>query len=212
VRIRFQDHGVGISQAHLPRIFDPYFSTKQDGKGLGLTVVYSIIRAHGGRIEVESEPGRGALFTLHLPAAAGRRPPAPAQPLRGLAGLRVLVMDDEEPIRKVARAMLQKLGCTVQEAPDGEQALGLYEQGLRAGNPPQVLIMDLTAPGRMGGLETLRRLKALDPGVRALVSSGYSNDPILASPREHGFGGVLAKPYTLEEIQRAISELLRLPP
>jgi CheY-like chemotaxis protein len=100
----------------------------------------------------------------------------------------------------------------VLEASEGEQALSLYEQGLRAGHPPQVVIMDLTVPGRMGGLETLRRLQALDPGVRALVSSGYSNDPILASPREHGFEGVLAKPYTLEEIQRAISEILRRPP
>ena len=199
VRISFRDCGVGIPRAHLARIFDPYFSTKQDGKGLGLAVVYSIIRAHGGRIEVESEPGRGAVFTLHLPASADRRPPPPVQPLRGLEGLRVLVMDDEEPIRKVARAMLEKLGCAVQEACDGEQAL-------RAGATPQILIMDLTVPGRMGGLEALRRLKALDPGVRAVVSSGYSNDPILASPGEHGFEGMLAKPYTVEEIQRAISQ------
>jgi CheY-like chemotaxis protein len=207
VRIRFRDHGVGIPQAHLARIFDPYFSTKPDGKGLGLTVVYSIIRAHGGRIEVESEPQRGAVFTLHLPASADRHPSPPVQPLRGLEGLRVLVMDDEEPIRKVARAMLQRLGCLVQEACDGEQALALYEQAWRAGAAPQILIMDLTVPGRMGGLEALRRLKALDPGVRAVVSSGYSNDPILASPQEHGFLGMLAKPYTLEEIQRALSQV-----
>ena len=212
VRISFRDHGEGIAQAHLAKIFDPYFSTKPDGKGLGLTVVYSIIRAHGGRVEAESEPGRGAVFTLHLPASPRRSPQTSAQPLRDLEGLRVLIMDDEEPIRKVAQAMLQKLGCAVQEAADGAEALRLYEQGLRAGHPPQVVIMDLTVPGRMGGLEALRRLRALDPGVRAVVSSGYSNDPILASPREHGFWGVLAKPYTLEEIQRSLSELMRRPP
>jgi len=212
VRISFRDHGEGIAQAHLAKIFDPYFSTKPDGKGLGLTVVYSIIRAHGGRVEAESEPGRGAVFTLHLPASPQRSPQTSAQPLRDLEGLRVLIMDDEEPIRKVAQAMLQKLGCAVQEAADGAEALSLYEQGLRAGHPPQVVIMDLTVPGRMGGLEALRRLRALDPGVRAVVSSGYSNDPILASPREHGFWGVLAKPYTLEEIQRSLSELMRRPP
>jgi signal transduction histidine kinase len=212
VRIVFRDHGVGIPQANLARIFDPYFSTKKDGKGLGLAVVYSIIRAHDGRIEVESEPGRGAVFTLRLPATSLRGSPAPERPAGDLGGLRVLVMDDEEPIRKVARGLLQKLGCAVQEAADGEEALALYEQGLREGRPPQVVIMDLAVPGRMGGLEALRRLRALDPRVRAVVSSGYSNDPVLASPGEHGFEGVLAKPYTLEEIQRALSELPKRQP
>jgi signal transduction histidine kinase/ActR/RegA family two-component response regulator len=208
-RLAFRDQGEGIAPVHLPRIFDPYFSTKQSGKGLGLTVVYSILRAHGGHIEVQSEPGRGALFTLYLPACAHRSSPAPAQPLKDLEGLRVLVMDDEAPIRRVARGMLQRLGCAVLEAADGAEAVSIYQQGLQSGNPPQAVIMDLTVPGRMGGLEAMRRLRALDPRVKAVVSSGYSNDPILASPREHGFAGVLAKPYTLEEIQRALAELIR---
>ena len=208
-RLAFRDQGEGIAPANLPRIFDPYFSTKQSGKGLGLTVVYSIIRAHGGHIEVQSEPGRGALFTLHLPACARGSTPAPARPLKDLEGLRVLVMDDEAPIRLVARGMLQRLGCAVLEAADGAEAVTIYQQGLRGGNPPQAVIMDLTVPGRMGGLEAMRRLRDLDPLVKAVVSSGYSNDPILASPREHGFAGVLAKPYTLEEIQRALAELIR---
>jgi signal transduction histidine kinase/ActR/RegA family two-component response regulator len=212
VRLTFRDQGVGIAPAHLPRVFDPYFSTKKDGKGLGLTVVYSIIRAHDGRIEAESEPGRGAVFTLHLPASYRRGLPAGPEPAQELRGLRVLVMDDEEPIRKVAGSLLKHLGCTVFEAADGAEALALYEQSLRAGNPPEVVIMDLTVPGRMGGLEALRQLRALNPQVRAVVSSGYSNDPIMASPREHGFEGVLAKPYTLEEIQRTLSELMQSPP
>jgi CheY-like chemotaxis protein len=117
-------------------------------------------------------------------------------------------MDDEAPIRRVARGMLQRLGCAVQEAADGEEAVSLYRQGLQSGTPPQAVIMDLTVPGRMGGLEAMRRLRDLDPQVRAVVSSGYSNDPILSSPREHGFAGVLAKPYTLEEVQRALAELI----
>ncbi|OHD72472.1 MAG: hypothetical protein A2V99_02495 [Spirochaetes bacterium RBG_16_67_19] len=208
-RLAFRDQGEGIAPAHLPRIFDPYFSTKQSGKGLGLTVVYSIIRGHGGHIEVASEPGRGALFTLHLPACARRSSPVPEKPLQDLEGLRVLVMDDEAPIRRVARGMLQRLGCAVLEAADGAEAISIYQQGLQSGNPPQAVIMDLTVPGRMGGLEAIRRLRTLDPQVKAVVSSGYSNDPVLASPREHGFAGVLAKPYTLEEIQRALAELIR---
>jgi CheY-like chemotaxis protein len=105
--------------------------------------------------------------------------------------------------------MLQRLGCAVLEAADGAEAISIYQQGLQSGSPPQAVIMDLTVPGRMGGLEAMRRLRALDPQVKAVVSSGYSNDPILASPREHGFAGVLAKPYTLEEIQRALAELIR---
>jgi signal transduction histidine kinase/ActR/RegA family two-component response regulator len=211
VRITFRDHGEGIPEAHLPRIFDPYFSTKKDGKGLGLTVVYSIVRSHDGRVEVDSRPGQGAAFTLHLPASDRRGPSAATEPLRELKGLRVLIMDDEEPIRKVAGRMLQRLGCTVFEAADGVEALSLYKQWQRAGNPPDVLIMDLTVPGGMGGLEALRRLRALNPQVRAVVSSGYSNDPVLASPRDHGFRGVLSKPYTLEEIQRVLGELAREP-
>ncbi len=208
VRLSFRDQGEGIAPAHLPRIFDPYFSTKRGGKGLGLTVVYSIIRAHGGRIEAEAEPGRGAVFTLRLPASPLRSLPAAPRAAARQAGLRVLVMDDEAPIRKIASGMLQRLGCTAQEAADGTEAVLLYSQDLRAGNPPDVVIMDLTVPGGMGGMEALGRLRALDPGVRAVVSSGYSNDPILAAPRAHGFQGVLAKPYTLEDLQRVLAELV----
>jgi signal transduction histidine kinase/ActR/RegA family two-component response regulator len=211
VRITIRDHGEGIPEANLPRIFDPYFSTKKDGKGLGLTVVYSIIRSHDGRIEVESQPGQGAAFTLHLPASDRHSLPASAEPPRELKGLRVLVMDDEESIRQVAGRMLRHLGCTVFEAADGVEAVSLYERWRRAGNPPDVVIMDLTVPGGMGGLEALRRLRALNPQVRAVVSSGYSNDPVLASPQDHGFRGVLSKPYTLEEIQRLLGELTREP-
>ena len=211
VRIAFRDHGEGIPRVHLPRIFDPYFSTKKEGKGLGLTVVYSVIRSHDGRIEVESEPGQGTAFTLYLPASRQQAAQPAGRPTGEVRGLRVLVMDDEEAVRKVAGRMLQRLGCTVFEAGDGDEALSIYEQWQCAGNPLDVVIMDLTVPGRMGGLEAMSRLRELDPRVRAVVSSGYSNDPVLASPREHGFRGVLAKPYTLEEFQRVLAELTREP-
>jgi signal transduction histidine kinase/ActR/RegA family two-component response regulator len=209
VRITFRDHGRGIPAEHVPKIFDPYFSTKEEGKGLGLTVVYSIVRAHNGRIEVESEPDQGAAFTLHLPASSQRSQPAGPESVREFKGLRVLVMDDEQPIRQLAGRMLQRLGCTVFEAADGVEAVALYEEQRRAGNPPDVVVMDLTVPGGMGGLEALRRLRSLNPQVRAVVSSGYSNDPVLASPRDHGFLGVLSKPYTLEDLQRVLGEVTR---
>ena len=211
IKVTFRDHGEGIPRVHLANIFDPYFSTKKEGKGLGLTVVYSIVHNHNGRIEVESEPGQGAAFTLFLPASLKQTAQPASRPTGEVSGLRVLVMDDEEAVRNVAVRMLQFLGCTVFEASDGAEALSIYERWLRAGDPLEVVIMDLTIPGGMGGLETLSRLRELDPHVRAIVSSGYSNDPVLASPRKHGFRGVLAKPYTMEEFRRVLAELARGP-
>jgi signal transduction histidine kinase/CheY-like chemotaxis protein len=207
VRIVFTDNGPGIPQASLSKIFDPYYSTKKEGKGLGLAVVYSIVRGHDGHIEVQSEPGKSTSFAIYLPASVRRSVKVEAEAPPRVKGLKVLVMDDDESVREVAQRMLAWLRCSVILACDGEQALSLYERHRRQGNPIDVVIMDLTVPGRMGGKEAIGRLRALDPQVKAVVSSGYSNDSILSSYRDYGFQAVLTKPYNLEELQRVLGTL-----
>jgi CheY-like chemotaxis protein/two-component sensor histidine kinase len=207
VRIVFTDSGQGIPQANLPRIFDPYYSTKKEGKGLGLAVVYSIVRRHDGHIEVESEPGKGTSLAIYLPASARRSVKAEPEAPPRVDGLKVLVMDDDESVRAVVQRMLDWLHCSMIPACDGEQALLLYEQHRSQDDPIDVVIMDLTVPGRMGGKEAIGRLRALDPQVKAIVSSGYSNDPILSSYRDYGFQAVLTKPYDLQELQQVLGRL-----
>jgi signal transduction histidine kinase/ActR/RegA family two-component response regulator len=207
VRIVFTDSGPGIPQANLSRIFDPYYSTKKEGKGLGLAVVYSIVRRHDGHIEVESEPGKGTSFAIYLPASARQSVKAEPEAPPRVDGLKVLVMDDDESVRAVAQRMLDWLHCSMIPACDGEQALLLYEQHRSQHDPIDVVIMDLTVPGRMGGKEAIGRLRALDPQVKAVVSSGYSNDPILSSYRDYGFQAVLTKPYDLQELQQVLGTL-----
>ena len=209
VRIVFTDSGSGIPRPNLSKIFDPYYSTKKEGKGLGLAVVYSIVSRHEGHIEVESEPGKGASFAIYLPASVRRSEKIEAKAAPEVKGLKVLVMDDDESVRTVAQRMLAWLHCSVITACDGEQALLIYEQHLRQDDPIDIVIMDLTVPGRMGGKEAMGRLRALDPQVKAVVSSGYSNDPILSSYRDYGFQAVLTKPYDLKELQLVLATLER---
>ncbi len=208
VCISVQDHGTGIPPENLPRIFDPYFTTKKHGSGLGLASSYSIIRKHDGEIRVESELGRGTVFHIYLPAAEGTvrnaTEPVIAPPMSGRG--RILVMDDEEPIRQLITRMLQPLGYRITATPDGTDALREYEEARAKGNPFSAVILDLTVPGGMGGKETMQRLLVLDPDVRAIVSSGYSEDPVMARYREFGFCGVVAKPYRLQELSMALRE------
>jgi CheY-like chemotaxis protein len=210
VRITVADTGTGIPAEHLTKIFDPYFTTKQQGSGLGLATVYSILRKHQGHIEVESQPGAGATFHLWLPMArAGADAPVVATaPAAALSG-RVLFMDDEAPILEMARNFLPRLGLQGECVPDGRAAIEKYREALQAGTPFDVVVMDLTVPGGMGGREALDHLRALDPKVRAIVSSGYSRDPVLANHRAHGFVGILPKPYGLEQFQKALEAVLR---
>jgi len=208
VRISVQDQGIGIPQEHLPRIFDPYFTTKQEGHGLGLATALSIVRRHGGHITVESELGKGSRFDIYLPAS---EKPAPRredrrEPQRGRG--RVLVMDDEEAVREALRAMLERLGYEVAVARDGAEALERYRAARDAGRPFHAVVLDLTVPGGMGGKEAAQELLRLDPEVRMVVSSGYSNDPVLAEHARYGFRSVLAKPYRLEDLARVMQEVL----
>ncbi len=209
LRLAIADSGVGIRADHLPRIFDPYFTTKQSGSGLGLATVYSIVRKHLGHIEVTSELGKGTTFTIWLPAASGDLPPANETDtsLPSMTG-RLLFMDDEATICQMAKTLLGRLGFTVVTTPDGASAVSAYKEAKAAGNPFRLVIMDLTVPGGMGGLEAMQELLAFDPQVVAIVSSGYSSDPVMANYRNHGFRGMVPKPYKIADLARAIRTVL----
>jgi PAS domain S-box-containing protein len=205
VAVEVEDTGPGIPEDCAEKIFNPFFTTRSEGHGLGLSVCYSIARQHGGTVVVESEPGEGALFRILLPfsdrpAPESARPPEDAVP----AGCRILVMDDDDEVRKVLRQMLESLGMEVEEAPEGRGAIELYRTALRSGEAFDLLIMDLTVAGGMGGAEAMRELVRMDPEVTAVVSSGYSNAPVMARYEEHGFAGVLKKPFTLAELRKAL--------
>jgi PAS domain S-box-containing protein len=212
VRITVQDTGCGIPRENLQRMFDPYFTTKPKGTGLGLAVTYSVVKQHGGHIAVDSEIGRGSTFTIHLPASGKTLPPAPAEIPSGRRGKgRILVMDDERIVRDTAGAMLELLGYESECAENGEAALALYEQARHRGQPFDAVIMDLTIPGGMGGKEAIQAFRAWDPAVRAVVSSGYSNDPVMANFSEYGFCGVITKPYRIGDLSAALDAALGRP-
>lgn len=210
VEISVSDSGVGITEKHLQSIFDPFFSTKQKGKGLGLATSYSIIKNHGGRITVESLLGKGTTFQVNIPASMAEVIEGKEQkselPLSGTG--RVLVMDDEDMIRNLTVACLGNIGYEVVTAVDGAEAIKLFKEAREAGKPFDVVIMDLTVPGGMGGKEALKGLIEIDPGVKAIVSSGYSSDPIMANYREFGFSNSIAKPYKIVELNQVLHDVL----
>lgn len=213
LRVDIDDDGAGLPSEHLPRLFDPFFTTKPTGTGLGLTTVYSIVHRHGGHVEAQNLPEGGARFSFWVPVAAsppdtapGPREPSPRQPLH------VLVMDDNAVLRNLAAACLKQLGCTGRFTEDGEHAIEAYRAAFAAGRPFDVVLMDLTVPGGMGGLEAMARIRAIDPDVRAIVTSGYSSDPVLSDYREHGFAAVLPKPWRIEDLSRALATARRAVP
>ncbi len=212
VRVRISDTGVGIPREHAAKIYEPYFTTKQTGSGLGLTVAYSIVRNHGGIIEVEpraSEPG--TTFTVYFPASHEpvREEAAVAEPARR-GNERILWMDDEEMIREVGEEMLNILGYRGAFASDGAEAIELFEKAV-AGDRFDAVILDLTTPTGLGGVETIRRLLEIDPDVRAIVCSGYSNDPVMANYRDYGFSGVLTKPFSLQNLDDQLRRVIGAP-
>jgi len=209
VVLSFADSGVGIPRDHLEKVFDPYFTTKQKGSGLGLATTYSIVKRHKGHIAVESTVGSGATFHLYLPATGQifQKETAPSGVAQSGSG-KVLIMDDEDMVRNVAGQMLTRLGYSVAFARDGVEAIELYGQARKSGRPFDAVIMDLTVPGGMGGKEAVQQLRQMDPAVKAIVSSGYSNDPIMAEFAAYGFCGVASKPYTIKKLSETLQQVI----
>lgn len=213
IRITVQDEGTGIDPKNISRIFDPYFTTKQSGSGLGLATSYSIIHKHGGHIGVVSELGKGTTFTIHLPSSkaqqiAETKPPAPDS-LSPTHPASILVMDDEEEVCKVVSQMLKRHGYYATTAPGGREAINMYKDALEAGTPFDMVIMDLTIPGGIGGKEAVKDLLAIDPQARVIVSSGYTDDPVMANFTDYGFRGIVAKPYTQHQLLNVLGQVLK---
>ena len=209
LKIAITDHGCGIAKEHLPTIFDPYFTTKSKGAGLGLAIAYSIIKKHKGTIEVDSKVGAGSTFTIYLPASQ--------EPMRACSRVaswrfegkrKLLVMDDEQMIREVAEALLANLGFEVTTVADGAAALEACRGQAQSGTPFDAVILDLTVRGGMGGRECIARLRQFDPDVPIVISSGYSNDVVLSDCEGWGVNRILAKPYRIEELSNVVGELL----
>jgi PAS domain S-box-containing protein len=209
VLIEIQDSGIGIPEQYLEKIFDPYFSTKEKGSGLGLATSYSIVRNHGGLIDVASEPGKGTTFSIALPAAAATNTPAAVR-TSARAGRRgkVLLMDDEELVRTISGEMIREDGHEVEFAEDGQTAIEKYKAAREAGAPFDIVILDLTVRGGLGGKETIKALRAIDPGLKAVVSSGYSDDSAVADYKAHRFDACLTKPYEFGKLRETLSVLL----
>jgi two-component system cell cycle sensor histidine kinase/response regulator CckA len=212
LRICMTDEGSGIDRRHLGRIFEPYFTTKQSGSGLGLATAHSIIHQHGGCIRVDSQLDQGTTFTLYIPASRSQQLPetkyAETTPATIEQTVRMLVMDDEEMIRSVVTKILERSGYAVETANEGRQAIEMYQQALEIGNPFDVVIMDLTIPGGMGGKEAVRHILELHPDAKVIVSSGYATDPIMANYADYGFADIVAKPYTASRLLEVLRRVM----
>jgi PAS domain S-box-containing protein len=210
VVIKVQDQGEGIPEEYLPKIFDLYFTTKSKGNGLGLSMSYTIIYRHDGHITVDSKVGEGTTFTIYLPATEEAPELDPIKETQLVPGEgRVLVMDDEEILRKVAQKMLLELGYEVECVRDGTEALESYQKAKQFGQRFDAVIMDLTIPGGMGGKKAVKKLLKIDPDAVAIVSSGYSNDPIMSDYQKYGFRGVVTKPYQIKELSWVMRDVLK---
>jgi len=224
VEVRVEDHGIGVSQEYLQKIFDPYFTTKQKGNGLGLATTFSIIKKHDGHITVESEMGVGTIFRVYLPASNKeiREISVPGGVKRAgtvsndkkneeepnISKGKVLLMDDEHVIRVALDKHLKHLNYEVEAVEEGSEAIGLYKRALGSDKPFDSVIIDLTISGGMGGKEVIERLLEIDPEVIAIVMSGYANDPIMANYKKYGFRGVLAKPHEIHELDEALQKVI----
>ena len=210
IRISIADEGEGILPEHLPKIFDPYFTTKSGGNGLGLAVAYSVVKKHNGYLAVASMPGKGTAFQIHLPASDRtvlKSDNRDCSVARGKG--RILVMDDEELVRRALVRVLTELGYEVEVAADGARAIELYNERREMGRAFDLLVLDLIVPGGMGGQRTIEKIRELVPDVKAVVSSGYSTDPIMSEYEKYGFIDVVAKPYDMRQLSEVIHRAMR---
>ncbi len=208
IRISIKDQGIGIADKHFSKIFDPYFTTKEKGNGFGLATAYSIIKKHNGHITVESRAGVGTTFHIYLPASDKAIPGKEKVELIKGRG-KILVMDDEAPLLKMVGRMLAKLGYEAQFAKDGAEAIQMVKIAKEAEKSYDAVILDLTIPGGMGGKEAVKKLLEIDPEVKAIVSSGYSDDPVLSNFQEYGFKGMMPKPFEFQTLGKVLHEVLK---
>ena len=209
VKVVIQDTGTGIPDTIVDKIFDPYFSTKQLGHGLGLAICHSIISKHDGHITVQSTAGKGTIFTIYLPASDGTGGTAIVNKTstQSSKSARIMVMDDDAMLRDIARSQLKHLGHKVVVVPDGDKAVEQYKELLNTEEHIDIIIMDLTIPGGMGGKEAVRQILNINPDAKVIVASGYSNDPVMANCKEYGFSASVSKPFNLKELEKAIASV-----
>lgn len=209
VRIIISDSGTGIPQEYVNRIFDPYFTTKEMGSGLGLAIAYSIVHKHGGRIAVESTINHGTTFFVDIPAIHRHaEPEQPSPSNKSAPSARILIMDDEVLIKRVLVRILEKAGHQVVCTQIGDEAIKVYQNSIQDNNPFDVILLDLTIPGGMGGKETGEEILRLNPNAKIIVSSGYSDDPVMGNFRTYGFVAALAKPYSFSELLELLAQIL----
>ncbi len=212
VGIYVKDNGVGIPEEHLQKIFDPFFTTKKEGSGLGLASAYSIVRQHNGHIIVDSELGKGTTFTIYLPAIKESSCTTEHEEKGAKRGLgNILIMDDDVQIREILGEMLTVLGYNPKFTNDCSEAIKLYKESLESGEKIDAVILDLTIPGDIGGNETLKKLLDINPDIKAIVSSGYSKDGVIADYETHGFKAYLPKPYTMTRLSEVLHDVLMEP-
>ena len=214
IKATVQDEGIGIDYKNHDRVFHPFFSTKDIGRGLGLPTAYSIIKKHDGFINFDSELGKGTTFTLYIPTSETQaHPKAKKSDVTEYPKIqhisRILVMEDEEQISNFLKSILEEYGFSVSTAIEGKQAIEIYKQSLNNGEPFGAVILDLTIPGGIGGKEVVKELLKVDPDAKCIVSSGYANDPVIANYVEYGFKGILTKPYTPNKMLEVLSQIMK---